>query len=211
LEKLKLLERMAEALLVPIQVDRQPSDLVDDTFAGVLSNFLLVHHAIHEEPLNKAAFEYVVKGCALAGGHHAELNAHRGSGTWDIRVGSVKWSLKTEAAKGMSPNTFKIEKLMEARWIRGCTNPAKCAAAVRSEIPEHLNGYDRILALRAFMKPDATIRYDLIEPPIALLRDRLANMPVDSFTKEGSKESYGANVVTDAGDRIFRNSSRQQR
>jgi hypothetical protein len=202
--KLVLLERMAEALAVPVVVDRRESDLVDDAFADSFSNFLLLHHAVHEEPLNKEAFEYVLKGCALAGGHSAEINPHRGPANWDVKYDDTKWSLKTEAARGISVNAAKIEKFMEARWIRGCTNPAKCAEAVRRELPAHMAGYDRILILRALRLKGASIRYEIIEPPKQIMDDRLSRIEHDAFTKEGSKESYGAEVETPGGDRIFR-------
>jgi hypothetical protein len=199
-----LLLRMADALAVPVAVETRQSDLVDSAFAETLANFLLLHHAIHEEPLNKAAFEHVLKACAEAAGHVAEQNVHRGTATWDVKVDNTRWSLKTEAALRMSVDKVRIEKLMEARWIRECTNPAKCAAAVRREIPAHMTGYDRILMLRAFRHPEQTVRYDLIEPPRRMLLDYLKNAPPDVFTKEGAKESYGADFLDVNGERAFR-------
>jgi hypothetical protein len=199
-----LLLRMAEALTAPAIVQRHDSDLVDDAFSDTLANSLLLHHAIHEEPLNKESFEYVMKGSAEAGGHFAELNPGRGTGTWDIRVDDQRWSLKTEAAKGISPRTVKIEKLMEARWVRECSNPAKCASAVRAQIPAHMGGYDRILVLRAFRLPGGAMRYDLVETPKELLLERLSTVPPAVFTKEGAKESYGANIDDEDGRRVFR-------
>jgi Type II site-specific deoxyribonuclease len=199
-----LLLRMAEALTVPADVVRYDSDLVDDAFSETLANSLLLHHAIHEEPLNKESFEYVMKGCAEAAGHEAELNPGRGTATWDVMVDGVRWSLKTEAARGISLGTVKIEKLMEARWIRECTNPAKCAAAVSTQIPAHMAGYDRILVLRAFRLAGGGMRYDLVEPPVELILQKLSAVPASVFTKEGAKESYGASIDDAYGGRIFR-------
>ena len=199
-----LLLRMAEALTVPADVVRYDSDLVDDAFAETLANSLLLHHAIHEEPLNKESFEYVMKGCAQASGKVAELNPGRGTATWDLRIDGAGWSLKTEAARGISPGTVKIEKLMEARWIRECSNPAKCAAAVRNHVPAHMAGYDRILVLRAFRLNGGGIRYDLVEPPVAAIMDELSVVSSSVFTKEGAKESYGASIDDVDGSRIFR-------
>ena len=196
--------RMAEALTAPAVIQRHDSDLVDDAFSETLANSLLLHHAIHEEPLNKESFEYVMKGCAEAGGHFAELNPGRGTGTWDVRVDDGRWSLKTEAARGISARTVKIEKLMEARWVRECSNPAKCASAVRTQIPAHMGGYDRILVLRAFRQTAGVMRYDLIEPPKELLLEKLSTVPAAVFTKEGAKESYGANIDDQEGRRVFR-------
>lgn len=195
---------MAEALTVPADIMRHDSDLVDDAFAETLANSLLLHHAIHEEPLNKESFEYVMKGCAQASGQTAELNPGRGTATWDIKIDGVRWSLKTEAARGISPGTVKIEKLMEARWIRECSNPAKCAAAVQSHVPAHMAGYDRILVLRAFRRESGGIRYDLVEPPVTVIMDQLSVVSPSVFTKEGAKESYGASIDDVNGSRIFR-------
>jgi Type II site-specific deoxyribonuclease len=202
--QLLLLERMAIALGVPVGIERESSDIVDNAFAKTLANFLLLHHAIHEEPLNKAAFEYVLRGCATAGGHSAVLNTRQGTATWDVLLDDQRLSLKTEAARGMSRDVLKIEKLMEARWIRDCTNPAKCAAAVRREVPAHMSGYDRIFVLRAFRLAGDRIRYEIVEPPKDILVAALSDIGVSAFTKEGKKESYGANVVAPDGSRVFR-------
>lgn len=202
--QLELVRVMAEAMRRPVLYRPQVgSDLVDDSFAEAFGNLLALHHAVHEEPLNKAAFEYALKNCALASGHRAEINDRRGSAVWDVRVDDTRFSCKTEAARGVSAHTLKIEKLMEARWIRECTNPARCAARVSQEVPAHLAGYDRILVLRAFREPEQ-LRYLLEEPPRELLRSRLTDIPVHAFTKEGARESYGANIEAEDGTRIFR-------
>jgi hypothetical protein len=67
-----------------------------------------------------------------------------------------------------------------------------------------MEGYDRILVLRAFRLSGGRIRYDLVEPRAEILRGRLSSIGADAFTKEGAKESYGANVETPEGERIFR-------
>lgn len=48
-----------------------------DAFSETLVNSLLLHHAFHEESLNKESFEYAMKGCAEAGGRVAELDPGR--------------------------------------------------------------------------------------------------------------------------------------
>ena len=93
---------------------------------------------------------------------------------------------------------------MEARWIRECTNPAKCAAAVRTHVPAHMAGYDRIIVLRAFRLEGREMRYDLVEPPVdADPGEALVGRP-SVFTKDGPKESYGASIDDADGSRIFR-------
>lgn len=200
-----LLLRMAEAMLVPVRVDRaMGSDLVTDEFSEALANFLLLHHAIHVEPLNKAAFEYLFVACSEASGRAASRNPASGAASYDVEADGVRWSLKTEAGKRLSDSTVRIEKFMEARWIRECSNPAKCALAVRSQIPAHMEDYERIVILRA--RQDSTAQstsYQLLELPKDELL-RLGQAQDDWFTKEGRKESYGADVIDDAGERVFR-------
>lgn len=91
-----------------------------------------------------------MKGCAKGSGKTAEMNPGQGTATWDLRTGGARWSLKTEAVRGISPDTVRIEKLMEGHWIRECTNPVKCAAAVRTHAPARMAAYDRIIVLCAF-------------------------------------------------------------
>jgi hypothetical protein len=145
-----------------------------------------------------------MKSCAEAAGKTAELNPGQGTGRWDLRIGGTGWSLKTEAARNISPGTVKMEKLMETRWIRDCTDPAKCAAAVRTHVPAHMAGYDRIIVLRAFRLEDREIRYDLVEPPLAVILEKLSAVSPSVFTKAVAMESYGASVDDVDGSRIFR-------
>ena len=200
-----LLLRMAEAMRVPVEVDRpEHSDLVDDHFSEALGNFLLLHHAIHVEPLNKAGFEYMFLACSEAAGRAARRNTATGSASYDVEADGVRWSLKTEAGRRPSQTVVRIEKFMEARWIRECTNPAKCASAVRLHVPGHMGDYERMLILRATQDENARITtYQLLELPKAELM-RLSEAQPGWFTKEGSKESYGADVMDADGDRVFR-------
>jgi hypothetical protein len=191
-----------EKLTVHADVVRYDSDLVDDAFAETLANSLWLHHAMHEEPLNRNSFAYVMKGCAEASGKTAELNPSRETATWDVRIGRTGWSLKTEAARGPSPDTVTIEKLMEARWIRECTNPALCAAAVRTHVPAHMADYDRIIVLRAFQLEGQRVRYDLMEPPVTAILEKLSAVSPSAFSKVGV--SYGASIDDADGSRIFR-------
>ncbi len=187
-----------------VDIRRYDSDLVDDAFAETLANSLRLHHAIHEEPLNKNSFAYVMKGCAEASGKTAVLNPGRGTATWDLRIGGAGWWLKTEPARGINPDTVKIEKLMEARWIRECTDPALCSAAVRTRIPAYMADYDRIVVLRAFQLEDQRMRYDLMEPPVAVILEKLSTISPSAFSKVGVSGSYGASIDNADGSRIFR-------
>lgn len=200
-----LLLRMAQAMRVPVTVVRSTdSDIVDDHFSEALANFLLLHHAIHVEPLNKAAFEYMFLACSEAAERPGRRNTATGSASYDVEADGVRWSLKTEAGKRSSQKLVRIEKFMEARWIRECTNPAKCASAVRQHVPAHMADYERMLILRATQ--DATGRvttYDLLELPKTELM-KLEQAETAWFTKEGRKESYGADILDAERNRVFR-------
>jgi hypothetical protein len=184
-------------------VVRYDSDLVDDAFAETLANSLLLHHAIHEQSLTKASFEYVMKRCAEASGKTAELNPDRAAATWDLMIDGAGWSVKIEAARDTSPGTVRIEKLMEARWIRECTDPATCAAMVRTHVPAHMASYDRIIVLRAFRLAGRGMRYDLVEPPAAMIMEKLSAVSPSGFTKEGSMGGYSASIDDADGSRVF--------
>jgi hypothetical protein len=185
-------------------VVRYDSDLVDDAFAETLANSLLLHHAIHEEPLSKGSFKYVMKSCAEASGKIAELNQGKGAATWDLRVGGAGWSLKTECTPGISQGVVRVEKLMESHWIRECTDPEKCAEAVRTYVPAHMVDCDRIIVLRALPLEGQEIRYELVELPLAMILEKLSAICPSVFTKKDAMASYNANIDDTDGSRIFR-------
>ncbi|WDZ84539.1 hypothetical protein [Micromonospora cathayae] len=201
----RMVASVVRALRTPTEfIANSSSDLVDDPFIETMANFLVLHHALHEEPLSKKPFEYVFRQCLLAQGKSAELNSTPGASPHDVRGGGYNWSLKTEAAKGISPQQVKIEKLMEARWIRECLTPEDCANAVRQRVPHHLAGYDRILVLRAFSKMSETI-YKLIEVPTRALADRLSQAVPEMFSKTKGSPSFGADFYdSNSGARVFR-------
>ncbi|SEL98763.1 hypothetical protein SAMN04515665_12533 [Blastococcus sp. DSM 46786] len=202
--QLNILASMAEAMRVPVDVsDTDGSDLASVTFIEAMSNLLTLHHAQHEEPLNKKSFEYLFKTCLIASGRPAQMNPSPGDESWDIREADMRWSLKTEAAKGISPNMIRIEKLMEARWVRESNTPAQCAREVRLRLPQHMRDYDRILVLRAFARPGAYL-YELVEVPKDLLVRAFTTARPADFEKQGSSISFGANFSGSDGKRIFR-------
>lgn len=181
----------------------QYSDLVEEKFSETMSNLLTLHHALHEEPLNKKSFEYLFKQCLAAAGYSARLNPRPGDSAWDVEGGGFRWSLKTEAAKGISAKSIKIEKLMEARWVREATSPHSCAEAIRTILPGHLQHYDRLLVLRAFQRNNA-YSYSLEEISIDLLTKKFISVSPEDIGKRGKAISYGADFYDDRDDKIFR-------
>jgi type II restriction enzyme len=189
--QMSILTGVAQALAVPVTViPSDKSDLVDEVFAETMGNLLTLHHALHEEALSKRPFEYVLKQCLLAQGLDAYLNPTPGESSYDVAASGVRWSLKTEAAKGISPRQVKIEKFMEARWARECLTPEACFEALE-RIVNHMDGYDRILVLRAFIRrPDVV--YRLEEVPKDRVLEALQSARPSMFGKRGRAKSYGA-------------------
>lgn len=198
-EKLKLVLSVVKALNAPVAfTPGHRSDVVNEAFVAAMSDSLVLHHSLHEEALNKKPFEYVFRKCLLAQGNvDARLNQSPGAFSFDVFGAGQRWSLKTEAAKGISRARIKVEKLMEARWIRGST-AEECAAQVRDRLPHHLSGYDRILIMRAFFESSAVV-YRLEEIPISVLRECFLAATGDMFlptdVKPPKTPSYGANFV----------------
>lgn len=202
--QLVLLESMARAMLVPVDTSiRDDSDIASPLFVEAMSNILSLHHALHEEPLNKKAFEYMLKQCFLAVGQDAELNSAPGDEAWDIRAAGQRWSLKTEAALGISPTQIKVEKLMEARWVREAGTPQECAEGVAERLPQHMTHYDRILVLRAF-KARSGYEYHMEEIPLGFLVSALQQAEPHQFAKTGRSISFGADFLAPDGTRAFR-------
>jgi hypothetical protein len=187
-----------------VDVVRCESDLVDDTFSESLANSLLLHHSIHEEPLNTRSFKYAMKKCVEASGKVAELNPGMGAAMWDLRIEGAGWSLKTEVTRDVRQSAVRIDKLMAARWIRECTNPEKCAAAVRTYVPAHLVGCDRIIVLRAYPLNGSEMRYDLVELPATMILQKMSAIRPPMFAKKGVAAGYSASFDDIDGSWIFR-------
>jgi len=198
--QLKTVAAMVKSLHIPVDfLPAEASDIVDGRFAEEMSNLLSLHHSNHESPLKKEAFEYVMKQCLIAQGHlESDLNPRPGESAYDVYGNNERWSLKTEAAKSLSPNQVKIEKLSEARWIREATTPEECATEVRERIPRRMSGYDRILLLRAATRPDRFV-YTLEEIPKELLEQSFLSAEAYMFKKtdRGQKKgiSFGADFL----------------
>ncbi|WP_203661751.1 hypothetical protein [Actinocatenispora rupis] len=203
--QLKAVRSMVNAFKTPITYTAaSDSDIVGEPFIETMANFLAVHHALHEEPLNKKPFEYIYKQCLIAQGFEANLNSTPGLHPYDVIGAGTRWSLKTEAAKGISSNQVKIEKLMEARWIRDCTTPEACCDALKLRLPRHLSGYDRIMVLRAFIGADG-LRYVLEEVPIKTLTACIELATPEMFSKNKKSPSFGADFYLPNHDaRAFR-------
>ncbi|MGI5165578.1 hypothetical protein ACQEU3_14570 [Spirillospora sp. CA-253888] len=209
-KQLELVAGMVKSFHIPVDYfPGQSTKIVDEVFAEEMSNQLSLHHSSQESPLNKKPFEYVMKQCLIAQGHsEADLNPAPGVSAYDVFGNNERWSLKTEAARSLSATQLKIEKLSEARWVREALTAEVCAQEVRTRIPRHMEGYDRILVLRAETRPDCYI-YKLHEVPKALLQRSVSEAKGEMFSKKdrGSRKgiSFGADFYhPENGDKLFR-------
>jgi hypothetical protein len=200
--KLLLLRRMAASMARDIeQTLVTPDDLFTTDFVEAIGDQLLVHHGTHDEPVNKKTFEYVFRNAAEAAGHDASINQNVTDPSEDVRVGSTKFSLKTEAARSQSKTGMNIQKLMEARWIRDCTTRDELATMTSRVIPEHLSRYERIVLLRG-RRETGSVVYTLVEIPRQLLM-LVGNLTADDFEEKNRYGGSGADVH-DNGTRVFR-------
>lgn len=172
---------------------------------------LSVHHAATTVPLGLTSFETVFRNACS----HVEWPVSPpGSATQrfvdlSVRTGADHarhLSLKSTAAKTLSPTSVHISKLTEAAWIQDTRTPA----ARRQETLKLFASYQRvvtsILMLRAFRAADdqPPRLYQLVEIPAALF-DSIQHEPLSAFQSDAPvipcKDSGGRTVARVALDR----------
>jgi hypothetical protein len=189
---------MAQAMTVEIESALNPtSDIFTPELAEAFSNQLLLHHATHEEKLNKKAFEYVLKYAFEAVGTKAYIDADPTHPGADIVADGVSFSLKTQADAAVTRSGIYIQKLMEARWIRDFDGARLAEEAVR-RITAHLSSYQRILVLRAYDEGRRRICYEVQEIPKAVLL-LVGDLTAGDFSPKSRYGSSGADVRDEAG------------
>lgn len=200
-----LLVEMAIALGCDVESEiLAGSDICTEVFAGDFQNRLVLFHAMNDEPLKKKTFEYAFVRSMKTDGRDAVLENNPVNPGTDATVDGVSYSLKTEAAKGIKRENIMISKLMEARWIRGCSTPDEFASGIRNRVIPHLEQYERILTLRAFRGGSSNDRYEyhLVEIPLDLLL-QVRNLSPADFKERTSNGSTSADVVDSSGNRRF--------
>jgi hypothetical protein len=187
-EQLELLYKMAKSLQSNITRSIAPgTDIVTDRFEKEFSNILLIHHATHKENLKKKAFEFAFDAASQAENKKTEITNNPTLPGADVIVDGTSFSLKTEGSINLNPDYIHISKLMEARWIRDCKNINDYVRETTQRVFQHLSQYQRILILRSANDND-TVRYDLIEIPVELLKQvtTLKRKDFKPITKVGS-------------------------
>ncbi|HEV2864674.1 MAG TPA: hypothetical protein VGX48_26985 [Pyrinomonadaceae bacterium] len=144
------------------------SDLVSDCLLQEVGDALRLHHCFSREPFSKDKFEYLLERASNHCGVAAEL-ARKGNRGHDITIGGVRFSLKTQADKGIKRRSVHVSKFMElgkGQW----GDDEKDLIGLREQFFSHMESYDRILALRTVSKAPAAWEYELVEIPKALLQ-----------------------------------------
>ena len=200
-----VVETYLDSLALPFSQDvAAGSDIVVPLFAGHFLTRLRFHHAANDDVLNKKAFEFAFKHACIAAGRKAEITTSAVHPGQDISVDGVPISLKTEAEKKISTHSLKISKFMEARWIRDCKSERDFHARV-SAITAHMAHYDRLLVLRVFRMleaPTPSVRYDLVEIPLGILR-MISTLRSTDFQPPGKKSGGSSAVVKDGPRKVF--------
>ncbi|MEO6671111.1 MAG: hypothetical protein ABIN36_16635 [Ferruginibacter sp.] len=164
--RLHWIESVVDILNCPQRCTFHKQNLMKEDWALSFGDALMIHHAFSNEPFTKDKFEYALVSTAKLVGVEADF-APRGNRGHDVKIGSTKYSLKTQADKLIKNNFIWISKYMELGKGEWGDNPEHLKTLLYS-FPDHLKGSDRILILRCLQKAP-NWKYELIEIPKKLL------------------------------------------
>ncbi len=150
---------------------------------------LRLHHCFSKEPFSKDKFEYLMERAAGLCGIKAEL-APKGNPGHDITIRNQRFSLKTQANKGLSRKAAHISKFMElgkGRW----SDTEEDLIGLLEQFFAHMKSYDRILVLRTLSKAPSKWEYELIEIPKTLLeRAKYGQLVMEHKSSQLPKPGY---------------------
>lgn len=150
------------------------------------------HHGTTTLPLGLDGFEAAFRNTCEAMGWTVSPPASRTQRFVDLVVSqsdssvSRRLSLKSTAARHLSPTTAHISKLTEAAWIQDQRTAASRQEATVRLISEFIAAVDAIVLLRAFRTEDGAIpdMYQMLEMPTSLL-EPLRVVPREAFVADG--------------------------
>lgn len=173
---------------VPGGYPARRSELITEEILHDFGDALKIHHAFSVEPFTKDKFEYVLEQILRSRGVNAKLAPKTNRGH-DIEICGQKFSLKTQADKGIRIDEIWISKFMELGGGKWGDDP-KDLEGLRDQFLGHLRNYDRILTLRTLSKaPDW--KYELVEIPKALfLRAYTGQLKMMTTSKQHPKPGY---------------------
>src|ERR1039457_6631244 len=166
--RLELVDRVVAVFSQPWEIYRAPdSDIISYGSLVDFGDVLRLHHSFSREPFSKDKFEFALEMVLKTSGCTALL-APRGTRGHDLSIAGQKFSLKTEAAKGIRLSTLHISKFMELGGGHWGDNPDDLIG-LRQQFLDNLAGINRILVLRALRKGSPDYLYELVEIPKNLL------------------------------------------
>ena len=188
------IEAVVNQLQRPWAFERwESSDLMTPCVLEDFGDALRIHHCFSAEPFSKDKFEYALERVLNLCEIPAQRVASRTNPGHDITIRDERFSLKTQADKGLKREGIHISKFMElgkGDW----GNQEADFVALRERFFEHMSRYDRSLTLRR-LAGSASAReweYELVEiPKSLLLRARDARLEIKQATRQkGAVPAY---------------------
>lgn len=172
-DQLRRVEAAVEWLVEPIEFSRdRTSDFASEEFCLYFGDILRMHHLTSQENFTKDKFEHAVVAVIRQLGRDAH-HAPRGFAGRDLVVDGKGWSLKTQGDRSIRKDELWISKFKELG--RGDWTNERDLAGLRDGMLRHMDSYERIFTLRCLSAnkswPSATLAYELVEIPKALLRE----------------------------------------
>jgi type II restriction enzyme len=166
--RLQLVDRVVSVFALPRNYWRfSASEIISTRTLEDFGDVLRLHHCSSREPFSKDKFEYAIENVLRLSGINVAL-APRGQRGYDIRIGAENFSLKTEAAKAIRPETIHISKFMELGGGEWGDDPNDLIG-LRAQFLSALDNIQRIIILRALKKGSPEYFYELVEIPKNLL------------------------------------------
>lgn len=174
-----------------------PTELFTERFLSTLKGLIDTHHSIYPVvPPQGIFFEYLAEQAFKRSGWSADqvILTTPNSPMHDLKVGTLRLSLKTETGKITRKDSISITKLCTTEtgtW----DSPSLIAHALK-----HLDRYDHILMLRAIWGKTA-IGYQLVDIPLSVLR-LISGLTVVPVGKRKGRQSLGVDVL-EGDKRVF--------
>jgi hypothetical protein len=165
--QLHWLTLVADALRTKAKVEVLKSDLLDKDSAEDFADALKINHVFSDQPISKDKFEHVLNDVLLRANKKSKL-ADKGNPGHDIEIDGIRFSLKSQADKGIKSDMIWISKFMEmgkGEW----TDDPRQLVGLRQRFLDHMKQYDRILTLRCIGKKPKW-KYELVEIPKSLFQ-----------------------------------------
>lgn len=174
-----------------------PTELFSERLLSELKKLIDGHHSLYPVvPPQGIFFEYLAEQAFKQAGWPADqvILTTPNSPMHDLKIGSLRLSLKTETGKITRKDSISITKLCTTEtgtW----DSPSLIAHALK-----HLDRYDHILMLRAIWAKTA-IHYQLVDIPLSVLR-LISGFTVVPVGERKGRQSLGVDIFED-GKKVF--------